>query len=69
MYIHNDLNYIVIERTCDEAFQALRVQFILQKNLLLFVELFIGSKIAQKNFLVTLSKLLKNSVPLENGFS
>mgnify|MGYP006896122226 FL=1 len=25
MYIHNDLNYTVIERTCDEAFQALWV--------------------------------------------
>ena len=25
MYIHNDLNYTVIERRCDEAFQALWV--------------------------------------------
>jgi len=32
MYIHNDLNYTVIERTCDEAFQALRVSIHIAKK-------------------------------------
>ena len=69
MYIHNDFNYTVIERTRDEAFQALWVEIHIAKNLLLFVELFIDSTIALKNFSVTLSKLLKNSVLLEGRFS
>ena len=32
MYIHNDLNYTVIERTCDEAFQALWVSIHIAKK-------------------------------------
>ena len=44
-----------LSRVCGSKFR-------LQKNLLLFVELFIGSTIAQKNFSITLSKLLKNSL-------
>ena len=51
-----------LSRVCGSKFR-------LQKNLLLFVELFIGSTIAQKNFSITLSKLLKNLVLLEDGFS
>ena len=69
MYIHNDCNYTVIERTCDEAFQALWVEIHIAKKSNVILELFIDSTIAQKNFSVTLSKLLKNSVLLEDGFS
>ena len=32
MYIHNDFNYTVIERTCDEAFQALWVEIHIAKK-------------------------------------
>ena len=31
MYIHNDFNYTVIERTCDEAFQGLWVEIQIAK--------------------------------------
>ena len=42
MYIHNDFNYTVIERTCDGAFRPglCGSKFTLRKNLLLFVEFF-----------------------------
>ena len=32
MYIHNDFNYTVIKRTCDEAFQALWVSIHIAKD-------------------------------------
>ena len=69
MYIHNDFNYTVIERTCDEAFQALWVEIHIAKKSTVILELFVDSTIAQKNVSFTLSKLLKNSVLLGDGFS
>ena len=36
MYIHNDFNYTVIERTCDEAFQGLWVEIQIAKKSTVF---------------------------------
>ena len=68
-YIHKDLNYTVIERTCDEAFQALWFSIHIAKTSTVICGVIYRQHKAQKNFLITLSKLLKNSVLLEDGFS